>query len=142
MKSAISFITLGVNDLETAKAFYIDKFGWTPIKDSEGIVFFKLNGIILSLFPQAELADDASVVMHREGGFKGFTLAICLNSEEEVNATFEDLIKKGVTIVVPPQKVFWGGYRGYVEDLEKNIWEIAYNPFLELDSEGNVISHQ
>lgn len=61
MQQRLSFITLGVNDLDSVKNFYIEKFGWKPLKDSDGIVFFKLNGFILALFPNEELAKDANL---------------------------------------------------------------------------------
>jgi hypothetical protein len=34
-----------------------------------------------------------------------------------------------VKILKSPEKVFWGGYRGYISDIEGNAIEIAYNPF-------------
>jgi catechol 2,3-dioxygenase-like lactoylglutathione lyase family enzyme len=138
MEQRLSFITLGVKDLQAMKEFYVDKFGWKTHHDDNGIVFFKLNGFILSLFPVDELAEDATVSSDGQG-FKGFTLAICLNSEKEVDDLFSELGSKGVKVVKAPHKVFWGGYSGYVADLEDNLWEIAWNPFLELSPEGNVL---
>src|ERR1700709_47768 len=61
MEQRLNFITIGAADLNKLKQFYIDKFKWPPLKDSDGIVFFKLNGFILSLFPANELAADAGV---------------------------------------------------------------------------------
>ncbi|MEK7847009.1 MAG: VOC family protein [Nitrospinota bacterium] len=133
--------TLGVDDLDKVKKFYQKKFEWTPLKDSDGIVFFKLNGFILGLFPNNELAKDAGVPDDGRG-FKRFTLAINFKTEQEVDKAFDDLKQKGVKIIKAPEKVFWGGYRGYIADIENNLWEIAYNPFLELDSEGNVVTHK
>ena len=141
MKQQVSFITLGVDNLEETKKFYIEKFGWKPIKDSDGIVFFKLNGFILGLFPANELAKDAGVNSNGKG-FKKFALAINLNSESEVDKVFKELRQKNVKVIKDPEKVFWGGYRGYIADNEQNLWEIAYNPFLEMDKEGNVLGHQ
>ena len=141
MKQLIHFITLGVGDLDAMKKFYVEKFGWTPLKDDTAIVFFKLNGIILSLFPDNELAKDAGVKPEKHG-YKGFTLAINFRSEKEVDQVFSELKKKGVKVVKEPQKVFWGGYSGYVEDIEHNLWELAFNPFLELDSNDHVVSHR
>ena len=46
--------------------------------------------------------------------------------------------KKGVTITKKPEKVFWGGYSGYIADPDGHLWEIAYNPFLKLDAQGNI----
>ncbi len=137
----ISFITIGVNNLQKVKNFYIEQFGWKPMKDSDGIVFFKMNGFILGLFPADELAKDAGVKNDGKG-FKRVTFAINFNSAKEVDETFDSLKLKGAKIVVPPEKVFWGGYRGYVADVENNLWEFAYNPFLKMDDQGNVEKHK
>lgn len=140
MEQRISFITLGVSDLNHSKAFYNHALGWHPIKDENGIVFYKLNGFILSLFKSDELAQDIGINDNGKG-FHHFTFAINFNSEEEVDACFEDLKNKGVNIVLSPEKVFWGGYRGYFSDPDGHYWEVAYNPFLTMDAIGNVITH-
>ena len=141
MDQRISFFTIGVSDLVAMKNFYIEKFGWKPMKDSDGIVFFKLNGFVFGLYPKKELAEDIGV--GEDGnGFKRFTMAINLNSEKEVDEVFEKLKRKNVKIIKSPEKVFWGGYRGYVADIEDNYWEFAYNPFLTLDADGNVGGHK
>jgi catechol-2,3-dioxygenase len=141
MEQRLTFITLGVDDFDKMKQFYQNIFGWTPMLDRDGIVFFKLNGIILSLFSNHQLAEDAKVKSDGSG-FKRFTLAICMNSEAEVDALFKDLSQKEVHVTKAPEKVFWGGYSGYIADPENNLWEIAYNPFLGMDKEGNVTVHQ
>lgn len=140
MKQLLHFITLGVHDLDTMKTWYKQKFGWKPIKDENGIVFFKLNGFILALFSANELAEDIGV--SKDGkGFKKYSLAINFNSASEVDKAIDDLKKKGVKIVKEPQNVFWGGYHAYVVDAEENYWELAYNPFLKMDKDGNVVAH-
>ena len=140
MEQRLTFFTIGVQDLESVKTFYKDVFGWTPMKDSDGIVFFKLNGFILGLYPSHELAADIGI--QNDGkGFKRVTMAINFNSENEVDAVFEKLVKGGAKSILKPEKVFWGGYRGYIADPENNYWEIAFNPFLKMTSAGNVDSH-
>jgi predicted enzyme related to lactoylglutathione lyase len=136
----LTFITLGVDNLDKMKNFYKENFSWSTLKDTDGIVFFKLNGIILGLFPKDELAADIGIKEDGKG-FKNFTMAICLRSEQEVDKTFEDLKNKKVKILKEPEKVFWGGYSGYISDIENNIWEIAFNPFLELNKNGDVLGH-
>ena len=127
----ITFITLGVKDLQTSIDFYENCFGWKKSEMSgDNMVLFTLNGIHLALYPWEALAEDALV--SSEGmGFKGFTLAHNLWSEAEVDLAIEALREKGVTIVKEPQKVFWGGYSSYIADPDGFLWEIAYNPFLE-----------
>lgn len=139
MQQRVSIIGLGVSDLQKATHFYETAFGWTKTSASnEFITFFQLNGLLLSLFPNDKLAEDATV--SPEGsGFKGFTLAHNLRSEQEVDELIQSLREKGVAIVKEPQKVHWGGYSSYVADLDGNLWEIAYNPFMSFDEEGNVL---
>ena len=138
MQQRLTMIGLGVFDLDKSTRFYEENFGWIKTQSStESITFFQLNGILLSLYPNDKLAEDATV--DAEGsGFKGFTLAHNVASEKEVDTLIENLRAKGVTIVKEPQKVFWGGYSSYIADLDGNLWEIAFNPFLDMDASGNV----
>ena len=139
MEQRLTIIGLGVADLDIASHFYENKFGWKKMSSSnESIVFFQLNGILLSLYPREKLAEDATVSSAGEG-FKGFTIAYNTRSKEEVDKVIEDLESKGVKIVKRPEEVFWGGYSGYISDPDDNLWEIAFNPFLPLDEKGNTI---
>jgi len=139
MQPRVNIISLGVANVKAATTFYQEKFGWELTNASnENISFFQLNGVLLSLYPREKLAEDATLD-HTGSGFKGFTLAYNTRTKEEVDEIFTNLKSKGVHIVKQPEKVFWGGYSGYVADLDGNLWEIAYNPFLELDAEGNVV---
>jgi catechol 2,3-dioxygenase-like lactoylglutathione lyase family enzyme len=137
MDPRLSFVTLGVSDLERAKRFYGDVLGWHPFQDTGGIVMYRLNGMVLSLYPQRELMEDAKTADDARGS--RFTLAQCLRSPEEVDALFARLEQHDVTITKMPEKVFWGGYSGYFADPDGHLWEIAYNPFLQLDADGNVV---
>ena len=141
MDQRLSFLTIGVDDLETMSRFYKEQFGWTPLKEMDGISFFLLNGFILGLFPADELAKDIGIEPGGTG-FKRFTLAVNFSSEEEVNQTFEQLKVKGVQIVKSPEKVFWGGYSGYIKDPEDNYWELAFNPFALFDEKMNITGHE
>jgi uncharacterized glyoxalase superfamily protein PhnB len=138
MEQRITIISLGVENLETSTKFYLDCFGWQKTAQSnDDITFIKLNGSLLSLYNREKLAEDA-IVDPKGSGFKGVTLAYNCRSEAEVDETIEMLRKKDVKIVKEPQKVFWGGYSGYIADPDGHLWEIAYNPFLPMDKDGNV----
>lgn len=138
MDQRFSIICIGVKDLNVAEDFYINKFGWTKTGASnDDIIFIQLNGILLSLYSREGLAKDANV--SPEGsGFKGFSLAYNTRSEKEVDDLFEKFASQDIKIVKKPAKVFWGGYSGYIADPEDNLWEIAYNPFMEIDATGNI----
>lgn len=135
MEQRLTLITIGVKNLQRSKDFYQNVFGWQPTTMStEGIVFFQLKGIQLALFPQESLADDAGVTADGKG-FRGFSLAHNVSSEQEVDELVATLENRGARVLKRPDKVFWGGYSGYIADPDDNLWEIAYNPFLPLQED-------
>ena len=138
MDPKINIITLGVKSLQVASDFYEKGLGWKRSAASQGdIIFLKLNGIVLSLYPRTLLAEDAT--LKSEGsGFTGITLAYNTNSEEEVDQILVDVKTHGATIVKPAQKAFWGGYSGYFKDPDGHLFEVAYNPFFGFDANGNL----
>ena len=137
----LSFITIGAKDLTKLRQFYVEKFNWVPLPGSnKGIAFFKMNGFILALYPSNDIAAGAGIVQDGQG-FKRFSCTIYYSSVKEVDQVFTTLLSRGVHIIKPPKKASWGGYIGYVADIEDNIWEIGYNPYVPLDAAGNAITH-
>ena len=139
MRQKLSLVTLGVKDLPAAIEFYRDGLGWKPSSASENnIVFFDLGGVGLALYPKNLLAEDATV--NPEGsGFTGITLAHNAKTMEEVDGVLAKAEQAGATIVKQAQKVFWGGYSGYFSDPDGYLWEVAWNPFIELDEKDALI---
>jgi catechol 2,3-dioxygenase-like lactoylglutathione lyase family enzyme len=133
MEQRLTFMTLGVKDLNSSIDFYENKFGWKRSElSNKELIIYQLNGINLALFSKIELAKDATVDSVGNG-FKGFTFSYNVSSEKEVDDLIKGLRDKGVKIVKEPQKVFWGGYSSYIADPDENLWEIAYNPYLKND---------
>ena len=132
MEQHINYITLGVADLAESRRFYREVFGWQETADSnENIAFFQAgNALLLALFGKAALARDAQIP-EQSSGFPRFTLAHNVGSEAEVDALFAGFAAKNANIIKAPQKVFWGGYSGYLADPDGFLWEIAFNPFLQ-----------
>jgi len=138
MKPRLNIVTLGVKDLQKAKLFYQKALDWQPTKDSdEHIVFFNHQGIILALYPLEGLAKDAEISPERKG-FSGVTLAINLDSREQVDELYHSILRKGGKSLVEPRETFWGGYDCYFADPDGNAWEIAWAPFWEFDEMGNL----
>lgn len=133
MKPKISIITLGVSDLQTSLKFYRDGLGFKPhnYKDGDNFVLFQMEGTWLALFPKDQLAKDAHVPPDGSG-FSGITLSHNVSSKEEVDRLFDYVVSVGGKATKKPQDVFWGGYSGYIADLDGYLWEIAYNPFTNL----------
>lgn len=139
MKPRISVITLGVDDLERALAFYRDGLGLP----TEGIVgaefehgavaFFDLqNGVKLAIWKRKDLAHEAKVV-HTHNSPTEFTLGHNVTSKEEVDQVMEQARKAGATITDPAHDTFWGGYSGHFQDPDGHLWEVVWNPAWELE---------
>jgi catechol 2,3-dioxygenase-like lactoylglutathione lyase family enzyme len=134
MKPRITLLTLGVDDLDRALAFYRDGLGLsTPGivgKEFEhgAVAFFELqSGLQLALWARASIAHDTGLT---EGPRSPTDLTIGHNvrSPEEVDAVMGQAKRAGATIVKPAGKTFWGGYAGYFQDPDGHLWEVAWNP--------------
>jgi catechol 2,3-dioxygenase-like lactoylglutathione lyase family enzyme len=137
MKQTISFVTLGVEDLERSRRFY-RALGWRESSGSqEAVAFFQAGTLAFALFGREPLADDAGV-SPVGSGFRGFTLAHNVGSEAEVDATLQEAVAAGGTLVRAGEKAPWGGFRGYFADPDGFLWEVCFNPFFPLDEQGHV----
>jgi len=134
MKPRISLITLGVGDLPASRAFY-ERLGFAARQEStEDIAFMGMaNGLVLALFPREKLAEDAHAnLAPARPGFPGFTLAHNVASPEEVDAVLAEAVAAGAALQKPGQQALWGGYSGYFADPDGFLWEVAYNPSMDL----------
>ena len=134
MKPRISMITLGVTDLERSVRFYRDGLGFPQMESPPSVAFFTLNGSWLGLYGYEALAEDATV-SPQGSGFRGFSLAHNVSSEDQVDSLLTEAVAAGGTLVKPGQKVFWGGYSGYFQDPDGYLWEVAHNPFFWIGPE-------
>ncbi|WP_442484147.1 VOC family protein [Aeoliella sp. SH292] len=133
----INLVTLGVADVARAREFY-ERLGWQASSASnESVTFLHSTSAVLALYGREALAEDAGVASESDG-FAGVTLATNYNSEAEVDAAFGHAVACGAKAVKQPVKAFWGGYSGYYADLDGHLWEVAFNPFMPLDANGNM----
>ncbi len=134
MQPRISFITLGVDDLERALRFYRDGLGLVTDGivgqefENGAAVFFKLQaGLTLALFPRRSLAKDAGIPLGvRSAG--EFSIAHNVSTPQEVEQVISQAQAAGGVIVKPAQPTFWGGVAGYFQDPDGHLWEVAWNP--------------
>jgi catechol 2,3-dioxygenase-like lactoylglutathione lyase family enzyme len=131
MKPKIGLITLGVTDLERSTRFYRDGLGLPQHGHYPGVTFFALHGTWLGLFPRVDLARDANVD-DVGTGFRGFTLAHNVSTKEEVDRVLLEAEKSGGKIAKKARDAEWGGYSGYFSDPDGFLWEVAWNPVLDL----------
>ena len=136
MKQRVSLITLGVSDLERARAFY-EALGWaTGAEPGDDIVFFQAGDMVVALWDRARLAQDSCV--EDTPGWGGVTLALNLGSSAEVDTVTEEARAAGATIGREPAETFWGGYSSVFLDPDGHPWEIAHNPHWTITDDGGV----
>lgn len=138
MRQKLHLVTLGVDNFEKSLRFYEEGLGWKRSdKSVDELALFPLGGITLALHPRKALADDTTL-SYQPTTFSGMTISYNAVSEKEVDEVLEQVEALGATIIKPAQKVYWGGYSGYFKDLDGYLFEVAYNPFWELDENGNL----
>jgi catechol 2,3-dioxygenase-like lactoylglutathione lyase family enzyme len=136
MKPRLAVITLGVDDLERALAFYRVGVG-LPTDGIVGrefehgaVVFFDLqSGLKLALWPRQSLAHDAGLAQGSPGA-TAQSLGHNVASRAEVDVVMNQARRAGASIVKPAVDTFWGGYAGYFQDPDGHLWEVVWNPHL------------
>jgi catechol 2,3-dioxygenase-like lactoylglutathione lyase family enzyme len=136
VEQRISLVTLGVRDLERARAFY-EQLGWrTDAEPGADVVFFQAGGMVLALWDRARLAADSAVA--DGGGWGGVALAQNLDSPAAVDRVLADAAAAGAVITRQAAETFWGGYAGMFADPDGHPWEVAHNPHWTLNPDGSV----
>ena len=132
MKPRITLITLGVDDLERAIAFYralgLKTEGIVGAEYEHGAVaFFELQNIRIALWPRKSIAHHTRLPVSAPAP-TNFMLAHNVNSKAEVDGVMEEARRAGATIIDPAHETFWGGYAGIFQDPDLHLWEVAWNP--------------
>ena len=138
MRPRVTVLTLGVDDLERSLAFYRDGLG-LPTEGIAGrefehgaVAFFDLQaGLKLALWARADIAHDSGIP-RAERSPTEFTLGHNVGSREEVDRVMEQAGAAGATIAKAARETFWGGYAGYFQDPDGHLWEVVWNPGLEV----------
>jgi uncharacterized protein len=135
----ISIVTLGVDDLPQSKAFY-EALGW-EIAGSAGdeICWFRTADSYLGLYEYAALAQDANLSPNQRPAFSGFTVAICVDSDDAVASAIEQAAGAGAEVLKPAQKAAeFEGFHGYFADPDGYAWEVANNPNFPIGDDGRI----
>ena len=138
MKPRITVITLGVDDLERSVAFYRDALGF-PTQGIIGtefehgaVAFFDLqHGLRLAVWPRDSIAHDTGLPSSPASPTE-LTIGHNVSSVDQVDAVMELAKTAGATIVKPAGDTFWGGYAGYFQDPDGHLWEVVWNPEMEI----------
>jgi catechol 2,3-dioxygenase-like lactoylglutathione lyase family enzyme len=138
MKPRVTVITIGVDDLERSLRFYRDGLAF-PTEGIFGtefeygaVAFFDLQaGLKLAIWPRKSISRDSGIPAAPPSPTE-LTLGHNVSSKEEVDAVMEQARNAGAVIVKEAQETFWGGYAGYFEDPDRHLWEIVWNPQMDI----------
>ncbi len=139
MRAEIFFITLAVDDLDRAVAFYRDGLGWPTegvvgeefrdeVTGADGTIAFVTleGGLKLGLYERTNLAKDASLPPGRPSSTE-FSLGIPATSRDDVDAMLDQAGRAGGTLTAPAHLRPFGVYSGYFTDLDGHLFEVAWD---------------
>jgi predicted lactoylglutathione lyase len=136
MDQRISLVTLGVADLQRAKAFYA-ALGWRG-QEVQETVFFQAGAMALVLWSRTSLAADSGIEDDARDGFGGVGLAQNVRSRAQVDEIVAAARAAGARVTRAPAETFYGGYAGVFADPDGHVWEIAHNPGFALADDGSL----
>jgi lactoylglutathione lyase len=135
MFNRVMAIELLVQDLARCTAFYRDTLG-LQVRESESTpdsVSFQMGNVyffLLEVSGAARMISEEALELRIEGGPRVLLAA----GVEDVDAAYEALKARGVTVFRPPTDQPWGLRTAYFADPEGNLWEI--NQPIEAKPEG------
>lgn len=129
---------MGVDDLERSLVFYRDGLGLL----TEGIIgkefehgavaFFDLqSGLKLAIWSRDDIAHDAGIPKAAQSRTE-LTIGHNVGSKKEVDEVMSQAKRAGAKIIKSAGKTFWGGYAGYFQDPDGHLWEVVWNPEMEM----------
>ena len=136
LPARVGLITLACRDVERMARLFRD-LGWpeTAGSDEHHRTFQCTNGVVIGLYGASHYEPAFGPPAD---GFRGFTIAVNLESFEETRAVYETLRGiDGVELLDEPQEAFWGGGFSW-RDPEGNIWDVAYAHGTSLDERGGL----
>lgn len=97
------------------------------------MAFFDMQaGVKLAIWPRKSISHDSGIPESPPSTTE-FTLGNNVSSREEVDAVMEQAGNAGAKIVKQAHDTFWGGYAGYFQDPDGHLWEVAWNPQLQIE---------
>jgi catechol 2,3-dioxygenase-like lactoylglutathione lyase family enzyme len=130
----IDAVTLFVEDLAAAKAFYSEVFGLPIVFEDPNSAVFMFGETAINLLDVAqapELIEPARVAPPDAGSRMVFTLGV-----DDVDAMCDTLRAKGVELVNGPMDRPWGIRTASFRDPGGHIWEIAAKIKDQLETSG------
>jgi uncharacterized protein len=120
-------ITIGARNLPRLRDFYRE-LGWPQVIDDGEFAAFELRGVVIALFPIAQLARDGNTEPDSGSGSGiRFTIGIMVDTPEEVDQLTEQMRNAGARVTKEPVDAeFFTGRSAYLCDPEGNYFEITW----------------
>ena len=107
------------------KHFYNNILGFSISEDLDEYIEFDCKGIRFAICSKSVMYKTTGHPGYQEkGNSHNFELAFPIGSPEDVNHFFNELVKKGVTIIKKPEMMPWGRQTAFIADPDGNIHEI------------------
>ncbi|HEY1634664.1 MAG TPA: VOC family protein [Acidimicrobiales bacterium] len=121
-----NLITLGARDFPTLRDFY-RRLGWPQVMDSDDFAAFELRGVVLAVFPLAQLARDGRCDPDPGTGGIRFSIGITVETAQAVDALADKMRQAGARVTKEPVDAeFFMGRSAYLCDPEDNYFEIVW----------------
>ncbi|HEY5003878.1 MAG TPA: VOC family protein [Ktedonobacteraceae bacterium] len=124
----IAATVLFVRDLARCLTFYRDTLGLQVTESTPERASFQMENVyflLLEVSAAAHMISEQANTLKIEGGPRVLLAA----GVEDVDAAYEMLKARGVTLLRPPTNQPWGLRTAYFADPEGNVWEIN-QPFV------------
>ena len=134
MDNRVSLITLGVDDISRARAFY-EALGWVGQSPDGEVVFFQAGGMVLALWGRDKLAEDSVV---EDGG--GWAASRSPTASAHLTRSTRCWRRRDGGRHHRPARSsdLLGRLSGIFIDPDGHPWEVAHNPGWTLADDGSV----
>ena len=129
MPQQVNYITLGVRDMATLRAFCARLECHERPGSNDDFATEQAGGVIRALARLGLLGQEAAPGEPMPGGaWNGTASGVTVESTGAVDVTLRSALEAGARAVTGPVEREWGGYSGYLADPEGNRWEITGAP--------------
>lgn len=125
MKGRIGLVTILTDDVPSMKGFYKNVLGFEVKEDLGSYIEFANEGIRFAVCTRQVMHEGTKHPSYGETrAGQAFELAFPLDSPEEVERAYEEIVSNGATPVKGPEMMPWGRMTAFFADPEGNIHEL------------------
>jgi catechol 2,3-dioxygenase-like lactoylglutathione lyase family enzyme len=125
LKGRIGLVTILTDDVPSMRGFYRDVLGFEVKEDLGNYVEFAHERVRFAVCTKEVMHEGTKHPSYRETRVgQAFELAFPLDSPEEVDLTYDEIVSKGATPVNGPEMMTWGRRTSFFADPEGNILEL------------------